>query len=172
MKVRVYTVNQSIEGEVEDQPIVIPVLLKEYTGYQHSLVITINPDSKDYAQIDKARRKQNENITFVHSTLTLVGQPDTLGGWMIDRTGVTPTMEELFGGQWMNRLESFVQRYCTTGGLTARYGRTNMGEVFYIQDGVIGNAKNCVIHAFGKGKIVRDTIENVIMYIHGDYDEV
>lgn len=164
---------QCMIGELTDKPIVIPVLLKEYNGYQHSLVISINPNSSDYAQIAKAKRKQNENIHFVRLKLRLLGSPDDISSWKIeDKSELTDSMLELFGGQWMSRIESFMQHYCTVGALAKRYGMTNFGETFYLNNAILGNAKDCVVHLYGKGKILPDTLENVLVYIHGEYDEV
>ena len=173
MKV-MYVANETVVyGEVPDKKITIPVLVKEYFGYQHSVVVACPAKHKDWLQVKKATRKQNENIQFFKLEAELIGEPNTVAGWKIKGTdNLTETTMELFSGNWLSRIDSFVRTNCQLTGLIGQVGTTDLGDTFYLQDAKLAGVSNCTVHLFGEGQIHLSTLDNVLLFIHGEYDEV
>lgn len=163
-----------MQMESEDREIVLPVLCKQYTGYQTSLVITIAPTIHDHKQINKAIRKRNEKIKFTHMRLKLNDDPSNMFNWEIDGVEqLEPQFAEIFGGSWLNRLDSWHKQYCTVAGLMSSNMFSNLGDTYYLTNTLIGNVKNCTVHLFGdENTILPETLSNVLVHIHGDCNGV
>lgn len=160
--------------ESEDSEIVLPVLCKQYSGYQPSIVITVNPGIHEQNQIKKAARKNKENMQFTQLQLKLEGSPADLSSWKVSgQEQLTGVFAEMFGGQWISRIESWHRQYCMLFGLTSSNSFTGLSDTFYLTDAAVGNLKNCSIHLFGnQNKVWPETLSNVLLYIHGECDGV
>ena len=156
-----------------DIPVKLPVLCKEYDGFQHTMVTTIAPGVSEHKQILKAQRKRKDNMQFTHLEVHLEGDPDDITNWKLyGQEQFEGERAELFGGSWISRIESWHKQYCTLAGLNSIQIATTLSDTFYLKDALISGCKNCAIHLFGHCKIWTSSLSNVILYIHGEYDEV
>lgn len=173
MKVMYVTNNIVTSGHIPEQKIILPVLVKEYTGYQHSVVVSCPAKHKDWLQVKKANRKKNENVQFFKLQTELVGEPNNVMAWKIHGTEyLHDSTMDLFSGNWLSRIDSFVRTNCQLTGLVGQLGTTDLGDTFYLQDVDLAAVNNCTVHLFGKGTIAISTLENVLLFVHGEYDEV
>lgn len=156
-----------------DVPVKLPVLCKEYDGFQHTMVTTIAPGVSEHKQILKAQRKRKDNMQFTHLEVHLEGDPDDITNWKLyGQEQFEGESAELFSGSWISRIESWHKQYCTLAGLNSIQIATTLSDTFYLKDALISGCKNCAIHLFGRCKIWTSSLSNVILYIHGEYDEV
>lgn len=160
--------------ESDESEIVLPVLCKQYSGYQSSIVITVNPGIHEQYQIKKAARKNKENMQFTHMELRLEGPPSDINSWKIyGQEQLQGVFAEMFGGQWISRIESWHRQYCMMYGLTSTNSFTGLSDTFYLTDAALGNVKNCTVHLFGtQNKVWLETLSNVLLYVHGECDGV
>lgn len=173
MKV-IYIANGNVVyGEIPESTIVLPVLVKEYYGYQHTVVVSCPAKHKDWLQVKKAERKKNENLQFFKLEVELTGEPNTVAGWKLKGTDhLQESTMELFASNWLSRIDSFVRTNCNLTGLIGQLGTTDLGDTFFLQDVKLAGVSNCTVHLFGSGQIMLSTLENVLLFVHGDYDEV
>lgn len=159
--------------ETEDTPIVLPVLCKEYNNFQHSMVITINPGMPEYRQMMKAERKQKEGFAFTWMTVRLIGDPRDQFNWELEgQEQLTGESADMLSAQWISRREAWHKQYCSYWGLTSTQYMSNLGDAFYISDALISDLKNCTLHLFGEGKIWIEKLSNVLLFVHGKYEEI
>ena len=157
----------------QDKSIVIPVLCKEYDSFQHTMVVTIAPGVSEFKQILKAQRKRKENMKFTHLEMRLEGEVDDITSWQLyGNEQFEGESAELFKGSWISRLESWHKQYCTLAGLNTIQNATTLADTFYLKNVVVSGCKNCAIHLFGNCKVWKASLSNVILYIHGECDEV
>lgn len=163
-----------LRGECEETKIVLPVLCKEYHSFQDSLVIIINPSIKDLKQIQKAGRKERTGLIFNKMEVELIGSPHEPANWELrGQETLGAIASDMLGRQWRSRIDAFCKQYCTVSGLLDTNNYTNLGDTFYFTDVVLGNVKNCSVHLFGNNnKAFINSLDNVILYIHGECDEV
>lgn len=163
----------SMSMESDDMQIKLPVLCKEYDGYTHTMVTTIAPGVSEHKQVLKAQRKRKDNMRFAQLEVRLEGDPDNITNWKLyGREQFEGESAELFSSSWISRLESWHKQYCTLAGLNSIQVATTLSDTFYLKDTLVNGCKNCAIHLFGHCKIWVSSLSNVILYIHGEYDEV
>lgn len=157
----------------EDTEIRLPVLVKEYNRLVHTMVITVNPGLDDYGKMMKIERKQKDGFTFTWLTMTLVGDPKDQFNWTLEGTSqFTGESADMIGPQWISRREAWHKRYCSYWGLTSSQHTCNLGDTFYVSDSALSDIRNCTIHLFGECKIWTKKLSNVLLFIHGTYEEI
>lgn len=164
---------ESMQMHSPDEEIRLPVLCKEYNAFAHSMVVTINPGLPEYRQMMKAERKQKEGFSFTWMSMVLRGNPKDQFNWQLEGSEqLTGEAADMFGAQWLGRREAWHKQYCSYWGLTSTQHMCNMGDVFYISDAAISDLKDCTLHLFGRCKIWKENLSNVLLFIHGDYEEI
>lgn len=163
----------AMKMQSEDSEIRIPVLAREYHRLMHTLVLTVNPSIDDYGKMMKAERKQKEGFKFIWLTMVLDGDPKDQFSWQLEgMSQFTGEAAEMIGPQWVSRREAWHKRYCSYWGLTSTQHMCNLGDTFYISDSAISDLKNCTLHLFGNCKIWTKKLSNVLLHIHGTYEEI
>ena len=96
--------------------------------------------------------------------MELVGNPNDMQNWKADLNFSEKEFAERY---WHSVFKYFFETKCT--GNTNQFNLSRMGDMFYLTDFSIVNVKNLTIHLFGTGYIYTNTIENCLLYVHGDY---
>lgn len=160
---------QSMEMETEDQnTFEIPVMIREYKKFD-MLSIFINPDRKYRNQEAKNKKKRADEYTYINCSM-LFNDPFDIEDWHLS-SAIPEEWTEKFESYWLNTAMAYQKNFMSYNPVFISKG-TNLGDEFFFKNVIIADLENMTIHAFGSCLIKKPSLKNVLIYLHGDENEI